>query len=71
MNDDYKKLYETQDELSKQLQKTIDIKNKIIKSVETENELLKKENEHLKKENQLLTQICEEQQEWVRKFLGK
>ena len=71
MNDDYKSLYEAQESLSNQLSNTISLQTKEIKLLETENKLLKQENEKLKEVNQMLTQICEEQQEWVRKFLGE
>ena len=57
MNNDYKKLYEAQDELSTHLKKTVDLQTKLIKSLETENETLRQENQKLIEENQSLVQI--------------
>jgi len=71
MNNDYKKLFEAQDDLSNQLKKTVDLQTKRIKMLETENKTLKQENQELKEEIQSLGQICEEQQGWLRKLLGE
>lgn len=71
MNNDYKKLYEAQDDLSNQLKKVVGLQKKRIEMLETENKELKQENQELKEEIQSLGQICEEQQGWVRKFLGE
>lgn len=69
MNNDFKKLYEMQEELIAELTNAIDIHSKTIEALQTENKLLTQENQHLREQNRLLTEVCEEQQGWVKKFL--
>lgn len=71
MNNDYKMLFEAQDDLSNHLKKIVDLQTKQIKMLEIENKALSQENQELKEEIQFFGQICEEQQGWLRKFLGE